>query len=144
MDLWHTLIQKAKTADTVWWIFFATPKRSDTVCPIRVTPSSLVSLRATYTSRRQKGSWMVCKGGIRARLEFQNLEPQYQHLILWTSSYILVDLKVNRITYQDVGQMDMYLQMYDKMKKVRRCLTFFNLIFRITIHFYAKLSLFLA
>lgn len=23
----------------------------------------------------------------------------------------------NRITYQDVGQMDMYLQMYDKMKK---------------------------
>lgn len=32
------------------------PKRSDTVCPIRVTPSSLVSLRATYTSRRQKGS----------------------------------------------------------------------------------------
>ena len=32
-------------------------------------------------------------------------------------SFILVDLKVNRITYQDVGQMDMYLQMYDKMKK---------------------------
>ena len=29
----------------------------------------------------------------------------------------MVDLKVNRITYQDVGQMDMYLQMYDKMKK---------------------------
>lgn len=32
-------------------------------------------------------------------------------------SFILVDLKVNRITYQDVGQMDMYLQMYDQMKK---------------------------
>jgi len=32
-------------------------------------------------------------------------------------SFILVDLKVNRITYQDVGQMDMYLQMYDNMKK---------------------------
>ena len=29
----------------------------------------------------------------------------------------MVDLKVNRITYQDVGQMDMYLQMYDKIKK---------------------------
>lgn len=28
------------------------PKRSDTVYPIRVTPSSLVSLRASYTSRR--------------------------------------------------------------------------------------------
>ena len=38
----------------------------------------------------------------------------YNYLI---KSFILVDLKVNRITYQDVGQMDMYLQMYDKMKK---------------------------
>lgn len=40
----------------------------------------------------------------------------YNYLI---KSFILVDLKVNRITYQDVGQMDMYLQMYDKMKKGR-------------------------
>ena len=38
----------------------------------------------------------------------------YNYLI---KSFILVDLKVNRINYQDVGQMDMYLQMYDKMKK---------------------------
>ena len=38
----------------------------------------------------------------------------YNYLI---KSFIWVDLKVNRITYQDVGQMDMYLQMYDKMKK---------------------------
>ena len=38
----------------------------------------------------------------------------YNYLI---KSFILVDLKVNLITYQDVGQMDMYLQMYDKMKK---------------------------
>ena len=38
----------------------------------------------------------------------------YNYLI---KSFILVDLKVNRITYQDVGQMDMYLQMYDKMRK---------------------------
>ena len=38
----------------------------------------------------------------------------YNYLI---KSFILVDLKVNRITYQDVGQMEMYLQMYDKMKK---------------------------
>ena len=38
----------------------------------------------------------------------------YNYLI---KSFILVDLTVNRITYQDVGQMDMYLQMYDNMKK---------------------------
>ncbi len=31
--------------------------------------------------------------------------------------FVLIDLKADRITYQDVGQMDMYLQMYDQMKK---------------------------
>ena len=31
--------------------------------------------------------------------------------------FVLIDLKTEKITHQDVGQMDMYLQMYDKMKK---------------------------
>ena len=31
--------------------------------------------------------------------------------------FVLVDLKVNRLSYQDVGQMDMYLQMYDELRK---------------------------
>ena len=31
--------------------------------------------------------------------------------------FVLVDLKVDRLSYQDVGQMDMYLQMYDEMWK---------------------------
>ena len=31
--------------------------------------------------------------------------------------FILIDLKTEKISYQDVGQMDMYLQMYDTLKK---------------------------
>lgn len=31
--------------------------------------------------------------------------------------YILIDLKVGTITHQDVGQMDMYVRMYDDMKR---------------------------
>ena len=31
--------------------------------------------------------------------------------------FILIDLKTSKISYQDVGQMDMYLQMYDEFKK---------------------------
>ncbi len=31
--------------------------------------------------------------------------------------FILVDLKTNKITHQDVGQMDMYVRMYDELKK---------------------------
>jgi predicted nuclease of restriction endonuclease-like (RecB) superfamily len=32
-------------------------------------------------------------------------------------SFVLIDLKTTQISYQDVGQMDMYVQMYDKIKR---------------------------
>lgn len=31
--------------------------------------------------------------------------------------FVLIDLKTKRITHQDVGQMDMYVRMYDELKK---------------------------
>ena len=31
--------------------------------------------------------------------------------------YILIDLKIGKITHQDVGQMDMYVRMYDELKR---------------------------
>ena len=31
--------------------------------------------------------------------------------------YVLVDLKVGKITHQDVGQMDMYVRMYDELRR---------------------------
>jgi predicted nuclease of restriction endonuclease-like (RecB) superfamily len=31
--------------------------------------------------------------------------------------FVLVDLKMGKITHQDVGQMDMYIRMYDEMKR---------------------------
>ncbi len=31
--------------------------------------------------------------------------------------YVLIDLKIGRITHQDVGQMDMYVRMYDELKR---------------------------
>lgn len=31
--------------------------------------------------------------------------------------FVLIDLKTSRITHQDVGQMDMYVRMYDELKK---------------------------
>lgn len=33
--------------------------------------------------------------------------------------FVLIDLKTNRITHQDVGQMDMYVRMYDELMKQR-------------------------
>ena len=31
--------------------------------------------------------------------------------------YVLIDLKIGKITHQDVGQMDMYIRMYDDLKR---------------------------
>lgn len=31
--------------------------------------------------------------------------------------FVLIDLKTQKITHQDVGQMDMYIRMYDELKK---------------------------
>lgn len=31
--------------------------------------------------------------------------------------FVLIDLKTTKITHQDVGQMDMYVRMYDEMKR---------------------------
>lgn len=32
--------------------------------------------------------------------------------------FVLIDLKLGKITHQDIGQMDMYLRLYDNFKKV--------------------------
>ena len=31
--------------------------------------------------------------------------------------FVLIDLKIEKITHQDVGQMDMYIRMYDELKR---------------------------
>lgn len=32
---------------------------------------------------------------------------------------MLIDLKTNQVTHQDIGQMDMYVRMYDELKKAK-------------------------
>ncbi|MDY6307319.1 MAG: PDDEXK nuclease domain-containing protein [Oribacterium sp.] len=47
-------------------------------------------------------------------------EDYYIDLVFYNyilKCFVLIDLKTKKITYQDVGQMDMYIQMYDELKK---------------------------
>lgn len=47
-------------------------------------------------------------------------EDYYIDLVFYNyilKCFVLIDLKTNRITHQDVGQMDMYIRMYDDLKK---------------------------
>lgn len=47
-------------------------------------------------------------------------EDYYIDLVFYNyilKCFVLIDLKTNKITHQDVGQMDMYIRMYDELKK---------------------------
>lgn len=47
-------------------------------------------------------------------------EDYYIDLVFYNvylKCYVLIDLKVGKITHQDVGQMDMYVRMYDELKR---------------------------
>ena len=47
-------------------------------------------------------------------------EEYYIDLVFYNyilKCFVLIDLKTSRITHQDVGQMDMYIRMYDELKK---------------------------
>lgn len=47
-------------------------------------------------------------------------EDYYIDLVFYNyilKCFILIDLKTTKITHQDVGQMDMYIRMYDELKK---------------------------
>ena len=47
-------------------------------------------------------------------------EDYYIDLVFYNvflKCYVLIDLKVGKVTHQDVGQMDMYVRMFDELKK---------------------------
>ena len=47
-------------------------------------------------------------------------EDYYIDLVFYNfilKCFVLIDLKIEKITHQDVGQMDMYVRMYDELKK---------------------------
>ncbi len=47
-------------------------------------------------------------------------EDYYVDLVFYNyilKCFVLIDLKTTKITHQDIGQMDMYIKMYDELKK---------------------------
>ena len=52
---------------------------------------------------------------IRTEKEDYYIDLVFYNYIL--KCFVLIDLKTSKITHQDVGQMDMYIRMYDEMKR---------------------------
>ena len=52
---------------------------------------------------------------IRTDAEDYFIDLVFYNVIL--KCYVLIDLKIGKITHQDVRQMDMYVKMYDELKR---------------------------
>jgi predicted nuclease of restriction endonuclease-like (RecB) superfamily len=80
-------------------------------------------LEACIISNLQKFIMEMGKGyAFVARQQHIHTEKQDYYIDLVFYNYILkcfvlIDLKTSKITHQDVGQMDMYIRMYDELKK---------------------------
>lgn len=80
-------------------------------------------LEASILSNLQKFLMELGKGyAFVARQQHIHTEKQDYYIDLVFYNYILkcfvlIDLKTSKITHQDVGQMDMYLRMYDERKR---------------------------
>ena len=52
---------------------------------------------------------------VRTDTQDYHIDLVFYNVIL--KCYVLIDLKIGTITHQDVGQMDMYVRMYDELKR---------------------------
>ena len=79
------------------------------------------------TAQFQKNQFELIKSPVIAEfLGFKNEDTylegdlDYLDLVFYNielKCYVLIDLKMGRITHQDVGQIDMYVRMYDDLKR---------------------------
>lgn len=80
-------------------------------------------LETSILSNIQKFLMELGKGyAFIARQQHIHTEKQdyYVDLVFYNyilKCFVLIDLKTNKITHQDVGQMDMYIRMYDDLKR---------------------------
>lgn len=62
-------------------------------------------------------AWMARQQRIHTEKEDYYIDLVFYNVIL--KCYVLIDLKTSKVTHQDVGQMDMYIRMYDELKRTK-------------------------
>ena len=78
--------------------------------------SSIISNLQKFLMELVKGYAFVARQQhIRTEKEDYFIDLVFYNYIL--KCFVLIDPKTSKITHQDVGQMDMYIRMYDKMKR---------------------------
>ena len=78
--------------------------------------SSIISNLQKFLMELGKGYAFVARQQhIKTEKEDYYIDLVFYNYIL--KCFVLIDLKIGKITHQDVGQMDMYVRMYDELKK---------------------------
>lgn len=78
--------------------------------------SSIIGHLKDFMMEMGRGfAFMARQQHIRTEAEDYFIDLVFYNVVL--KCYVLVDLKVGKITHQDVGQMDMYVRMYDELKR---------------------------
>lgn len=77
--------------------------------------SSIISHLQEFLMEMGKGFAFVARQQhIRTEADDYYIDLVFYNVVL--KCYVLIDLKLGRVTHQDVGQMDMYVRMYDELK----------------------------
>ena len=73
--------------------------------------------RSWYEKEAYEQTWSVrtLQRNINTEKEDYFIDLVFYNYIL--KCFVLIDLKTGKIAHQDVGQMDMYIRMYDELKK---------------------------
>ena len=79
--------------------------------------SAITHLRDFIMEMGQGFAFMKRLQLIRTSAEDYFIDLVFYNVIL--KCYVLIDLKVGKVTHQDVGQMDMYVRMYDELKRTQ-------------------------
>ncbi|MDO4161364.1 MAG: PDDEXK nuclease domain-containing protein [Prevotellaceae bacterium] len=78
--------------------------------------SSIISHLKDFMMEMGRGfAFMARQQHIRTEAEDYYIDLVFYNVVL--KCYVLIDCKVGKITHQDVGQMDMYVRMYDELKR---------------------------
>ena len=97
----------------LWQSFWASAPRIPLQSPIWSLQSFLTSGTSSWKWERDLLSWT------RQQHIVTDTEDYYIDLVFYNielKCYVLIDLKMGTITHQDVGQIDMYVRMYDELK----------------------------
>lgn len=79
--------------------------------------SSIIDHLQTFIMEMGKGYAFVARQQhIRTETQDFYIDLVFYNYIL--KCFVLIDLKIGKITHQDIGQMDMYVRMYDDLKKI--------------------------